>query len=291
MKHIEYFESFNLEEQQVKLIKEQIAHLLNEKKNTDIDPDDDIDPVWMAAVQIAKKVAGKSREEIIKYTVFGLLALYSSVVISRTIDSSDAPESVKKVAYEILNDGDKFESEPVKKVIDEVLDDDGSKFKPGQDFRLSQSGWDHVREEEGLKLRVYRLGDKKSTVGYGHAEDIETSKFRVGQKISKIQAQKYLEKDLKTAADGVRRIFKNWSERGQEVRITQSMFDVLVSLAYNAGVGALERSDLIKVIKTKDFDKAANMIKSYRVGTKFKGLKTRREEESKLFLKDLALNK
>lgn len=262
MEHIQYFESFNQEEQQVKLIKEQISYLINEKK--------DADPVWMAAVQLAKTLSSKSREEIIKYTVFGLLALYSTVVISRTIGSSYAPDPVKKVAYDIIKDA-------------------ATKFKPGEDFILSQQGWDHVRDEEGLRLKVYRLGDGKSTVGYGHAEDVDKSKLKVGQKITKKQAQEYLEKDLKTAADGVRNIFKEWTKEGQSVKITQSMFDALVSLAYNAGVSALERSELIKVIKEGDFDKAAKMIKSYRVGKKFKeGLKTRRERESKLFLKDLA---
>ena len=122
------------------------------------------------------------------------------------------------------------------------------------------------------------------TVGYGHAERIGKTKLRVGQKITQAKADEYLKEDLKEAADGVRRMFKDWEEEGVNVTITQSMFDALVSIAFNTGVGGLRRSELVQHIKRGDYQMAADSIKTFRVSSKFPGLAVRRAKESEMFL-------
>ena len=122
------------------------------------------------------------------------------------------------------------------------------------------------------------------TVGYGHAEKVSKTKIRVGQKITQEKADEYLKEDLKEAADGVRRMFKDWEKEGTNVSITQSMFDALVSMAFNAGVGGLRRSDVVEHLKRGDYQTAADSIKTFRVSSKFPGLALRREKESEMFL-------
>jgi lysozyme len=165
-----------------------------------------------------------------------------------------------------------------------VLTDTVSKYKDPLSLKLSHLGWDHIKNEEGLRLKVYKIGDGMVTVGYGHAEKIGESKLRVGQTITQEQAMQYLIKDVNVAAQGVKRMFKQWKEEGVDVKITQSQYDVLVSMAYNMGVSKLRRTEFVEHLKNKDFDKAAHRIKVTGVSNRFPGLAKRRLKEFHLFL-------
>ena len=125
------------------------------------------------------------------------------------------------------------------------------------------------------------------TVGYGHAEKVGKTKLRPGQKISEEAAKKFLKEDLTEAADGVRRIFKDWKSEDVDVKITQSMFDALVSIAYNAGVTGLKNSIIMKYLKEKDYKKASESILGFKISKKFPGLKVRRQKEYDLFVAGL----
>jgi len=177
----------------------------------------------------------------------------------------------------------------LKGVIKDKLED--SPFKDATTLKVSQDGWNQIKAEEGDPknpgepvLKAYRLGDGKITVGWGHAEPVKTSKYKVGDKISREEAKDLLKEDLKSAADGVRRIFKEWKDEGIERKITQDQFDALVSMAYNMGVGGLRRSDVIQHIKKGDYKTAGESIKKQSLSKKFSGLESRRQRESNLFL-------
>ena len=116
----------------------------------------------------------------------------------------------------------------------------------------------------------YRVARDARTIGYGHAERIGKSKYREGQRITEEEADKLLRSDLKEKADGVRRIFSNWKEEGIDIKITQSMFDALVSIAFNAGVGGLSRSPIMAFLKERDYEKAAESIKDFKVLKSFR---------------------
>lgn len=62
------------------------------------------------------------------------------------------------------------------------------------------------------------------------------------------------------------------------------MYDALVSIAYNTGVGGLRKSDAIKHLKKGDYMKAGKSIKHLRISKKYPGLAVRREKESEMFL-------
>lgn len=161
------------------------------------------------------------------------------------------------------------------------------------ELRLSQDGWNHLKKTEGkIKkpgkpvLKAYKLGDGRITIGWGHAEPISASQFSVGDKISVDKAQELLEEDTKIAADGVRRIFRDWKKEGIVRTLTQNQFDVLVSMSFNMGVSGLRRSDVISAIKEGDYVKAGNLIKGSGISKKFKkGHTSRREIEANMFLK------
>lgn len=214
------------------------------------------------------KNAHINKKRVIKSVLAILLSLYSLKHVENIIaNNSILPYEDKELSLELL------------------LKDEN--YKNGYDFILSQEGWDDIRREENLRLKAYRIGDGMITVGYGHAEPIKNSKLKVGYKITKDQAELYLKNDLNNTANGIRRIFKQWKQKGIDVKITQNQFDVLVSLAYNMGLTDLRTSDFIQLVKQNRLKDAAEKIKTLNVEDKFPGLKDRRIREYLKFSEDL----
>jgi len=177
----------------------------------------------------------------------------------------------------ILSTRDKDAIEVCQKAKEDV-------FKDPLQMSCSQKGINHIKKEESLKLKGYKLGDGMVTIGWGHAEKIGHSKFRVGQFITKQLAQKLFDKDLEDAEDGVKRIFSEWKEKGIDRKVTQDQYDALVSMTFNMGIGSLRTSDMIQYLKKGDYRTAGQEITSTNIMDKFPGLELRREKESKMFL-------
>lgn len=161
------------------------------------------------------------------------------------------------------------------------------KLKDPLTLIISQHGVNFIKRHEKLKLTAYKIGDGKITIGYGHAEPINVSQFKEGQEISKQFAEKLFANDLKKAEDGVRRLFIKWSNEGIGVKLTQSMWDSMVSMAFNMGVNGLRGSELVQALKYEDYFTAAELIPSTKVSDNFPGLQKRREKEKELFLADV----
>ena len=256
MKYISPFNSYNEE-----LIVQQIIEYIDYSINESVD----IKSIWNNTLRKIEGLSKEAKRKIIKYAVGSLLLFNTVTNVVQIINSSSADADTKQIANEMCEEKEE-------------------KYKKGYDWTLSQEGWDHIRNEEKCKLIAYSIGDGMITVGYGHAEKTSKSKIRVGQKITQQKADELLEDDLKVAADGVRRMFKDWENENVIVPITQSMFDALVSMAFNAGVGGLRRSDVVKHLKKGDYTATADSIKTFRVSGRFPGLAIRRDKESKMFL-------
>ncbi|MDQ0035943.1 lysozyme [Variovorax boronicumulans] len=71
-----------------------------------------------------------------------------------------------------------------------------------------------------------------------------------------------------------------------KVPLTQRQFDALVSIFYNAGVGALSASTLVRVLNLGDYGGAATQFPRWNKsgGEVMKGLERRREAERLVFL-------
>jgi lysozyme len=222
-----------------------------------------IKQIWNKIVDRVKGLSDSTKRKIVTYGIASLLAIGSIGAIMNVIN--------------------KYQTEDV--VIKDAVDQAMSNFKDPTKLKVSSHGREHIKNHEDIKLVAYTIGDGKVTVGYGHAEPIGKSKIKKGQKITPELADKFFQKDLKVAADGVRRIFNEWKEKGIEVKLTQDQFDALVSMAFNMGVGSLRQSDLIQKIKAGELEKAGNLIKTTNINDDtFPGLRDRREKEAEMFM-------
>lgn len=230
------------------------------------------------AIERLKKSFNK--KEIAKNIVVSLLSIMTYSQVTNYINKQDIPPVEKKVLIDelkttqISNNTKSLDKIETKKSI----------RKNHKELSLSQNGWDHIRNEEGFEEVAYKLGDGKITIGYGHAEDIKDSKYRVGDRISKSEANKLFIKDINFAADGVKRILKEWEKQGIHIKLTQKQYDVLVSLSFNMGIGGLRTSEFIKKVKQNKLDDAAKIITITGINNKYPGLETRREKEKEMFM-------
>lgn len=206
-----------------------------------------------------KNYSTSSKKKFILYFITSALVASSIGSIVSTIYKSNDP-----IAIQVVSDKLRFQDISI--------------------MSTSEKGIKHIKNEEKLVLKAYKIGDKKLTMGWGHAEPIGKTRHKLGEKISIEMAQKYFTEDLKKAEDGVKRIFNEWKDQGIERNITQDQFDVLVSMAFNMGVSGLRISDVIHQIKVGDYKKAADSILTQNVSDKFPGLEKRRKVEARLFL-------
>ena len=136
-------------------------------------------------------------------------------------------------------------------------------------------------------LKSYRVPGDVWTVGFGHTGE----NVKPNMTINQSRAEQLLQKDAQTASDCVKRIFSDWKQNNINRTITQSMFDALTSLAFNAGCGSLRggssKNDLIDYVKAGKFADASKRILTFKADKPgFSGLKVRREKEKNLFCKD-----
>lgn len=155
---------------------------------------------------------------------------------------------------------------------------------PAPDSYLSENAWlainarglDVIRKSEGLRLKSYYLAGQW-LVGYGHA-----STARKDMTITVDHADFLLLSDVRRAEEGVRRLVK--------VPLNENEFSALVSLAYNMGVGAFSKTEVLRRLNAGDRTGAANAFR-HLVGADISGervvlaaLERRREAERALFL-------
>jgi GH24 family phage-related lysozyme (muramidase) len=158
----------------------------------------------------------------------------------------------------------------------------------------SETLYNFLKCEEGKvggkcqpELVSYKKPGDKWTIGWGHTGQYAKPR----NKITVSRAEEILERDTKNASDCVKRIFAEWKSKNINRPITQSMFDTLTSLAFNAGCGSLRGSgsdgDVIDYVRKGKFKEAANKILTFNTDKPgFGGLKVRRGKESQMFCKE-----
>jgi lysozyme len=140
-------------------------------------------------------------------------------------------------------------------------------------MKMSQSGKDMLVDFEGVRLKAYKCPAGVWTIGIGATNP----PVNATDEITREEAFKRLDHDLVQYEDGVKRLVK--------VGLTQGQFDALVDFAYNAGVGALAKSTLLKKVNAEKFDEVpAEFMKWTKGGGKeLPGLVRRRRAEVKLW--------
>jgi lysozyme len=137
-----------------------------------------------------------------------------------------------------------------------------------------------IRKFEGLKLQAYLCPANVWTIGYGSTFYENGSKVQPGDKITIERADRLLFDMVNRFETGVKGLVKS--------KINDNQLGALTSFAFNVGIGALQKSTLLKKVNANPNDEtiALEFMKWVKAGGKtLKGLVRRREAESQLYFK------
>lgn len=138
-----------------------------------------------------------------------------------------------------------------------------------------------IAQFEGLRLKAYRDTGGIWTIGYGSTKDPYTGvSVKEGDAISKETALDWLNKDIAQRQVAIRKLVK--------VPVTANQLAALTSLAYNIGLGAFQRSTLLRLLNQKaPIQQVADQFLRWNKvnNQEVKGLTNRRILEKELFLK------
>ena len=150
-------------------------------------------------------------------------------------------------------------------------------------MRLSDKGFEMLAVFEGFRSAPYRDSVGVPTIGFGNTYYLDGRKVKMSDPpISRDEAKKLkmavINRDF---APVVNRLLADQIANGQ---ITQNMFDALISLAYNIGVGGLSKSSVIRHLKNGDKQKAADAFLLWKNAGGKPILLKRRQKERAVFL-------
>jgi lysozyme len=137
-----------------------------------------------------------------------------------------------------------------------------------------------IAKFEGLRLKAYQDTGGIWTIGYGSTKNPYTGiAVKQGQTISKATALDWLQKEIAQRQVGIDKLIK--------VPITSNQRSALTSLVYNIGLGAFQRSTLLRLLNSKaPIQQVADQFLRWNKvnGQEVKGLTNRRILERELFL-------
>lgn len=146
--------------------------------------------------------------------------------------------------------------------------------------RVSPSGLRLIKSFEGLRRKSARLPGGRFVVGHGH-----TRSAREGVEIDEADAEALLRYDLLPVEAAV----NEWSF----APLNQNQFDALVSFAFNIGLSAFRRSDVLRRVNEGALLQAAGALEMWRrveldgEGVVVDALVRRRAAEKALFLQPI----
>ncbi len=144
--------------------------------------------------------------------------------------------------------------------------------------QINSEGEKFIQQWEGLKLSAYLDSVGVPTIGYGHTKGV-----KLGQTITKTQAEGFLRADLKWAQQAV-----EWSVK---VPLSDNQFAALVSFVFNVGPTAFAKSTLRRKLNAGDYASVPKELRKWNKGTvngkkvELKGLTNRRVAEGYLWVK------
>jgi len=146
--------------------------------------------------------------------------------------------------------------------------------------QINNDGLNLVKQFEGLRLEAYRCPAGVWTIGYGHTHGVKPEATISGE-----QANHLLAEDL--AESGVQ------VDQCVNVTLNDNQYAALSSFVFNAGIGNLTASTLLKRLNTGDYDCVPSELPKWvkatdpKTGNKVSlaGLVKRRAAEGELWLK------
>jgi GH24 family phage-related lysozyme (muramidase) len=145
--------------------------------------------------------------------------------------------------------------------------------------KISKNGLELIKGFEGLYLTAYLDIVGVPTIGFGCTEGVTKEDVANKRTITEQEAIDMMMKELDRFEKGVTKYVT--------IPINQNQFDALVSFSYNVGLGALQKSTLLKILNAGDISGAAEQFLRWNKagGVEVKGLTRRRQAERSLFLK------
>ena len=149
---------------------------------------------------------------------------------------------------------------------------------PVDEMSVSNLGVDLICGFEGKRLVAYDDGVGVWTIGFGTTIYPNGIKVKKGDTCTEAQAKEYMAHDLKK--------FELAVNGAVNIPLNQNQFDALVSLAYNIGTGAFNKSTLVKKLNAGDIRGAADQFDVWinAGGKRMQGLVNRRAREKALYL-------
>jgi len=147
-------------------------------------------------------------------------------------------------------------------------------------MKLNSEEYKLIQDFEGFKLSAYRDSIGIPTIGYGNITYADGRRVKMGDKISKDQADGLFKLYADKFAYQVSQLIHS--------EINQNQFNALVSFAYNLGITNLKNSTLLKKVNANPNDEEIELefLKWVNAGGKrSQGLVNRRVAESKLYFK------
>jgi len=231
------------------------------------------------------------KNKILKYVLYsflGILTISQITSIEDEVIGTKANTKPNKVTQVVKQKQEKIVDTKIRQVspdlIDHLKNEEGSIYEKGEPV-----------------LTAYDLGDGAYTIGYGHAvfsnprRGDNGGKYKFLPKYNKIipgkttitkkQAEILLNDDIQIATESLNKILNDWEEQGIKPKITQGMYNSMISLIFNMGITNFRKSDFIQLVKKGRFEEAREEIKniSSNMFRKYPGLKIRRENEYEMF--------
>lgn len=151
-------------------------------------------------------------------------------------------------------------------------------------YSISNNGKQFIKNQEKCILTAYWDSNGYS-IGWGH----HSSDVKKNMKISKSQANKLFNEDIKVIESAANRLINNLPYK---YKFSQGFFDGLCSLIYNAGEGGVQKSEFYQrlkkcrvkngIINKNDLKFSIAGVKTSRISCK--GHISRRYDEHKLML-------
>lgn len=141
---------------------------------------------------------------------------------------------------------------------------------------LSLAGSTALIQHEGMRRQAYLDSVGIPTICVG-----STTGVRLGMVATDEECRKRLDRDTRTAHDGVARLV--------HVPVTQGQYDALLSFTFNVGVGNLSRSTLLRYLNASQTAQECRRVAQefsrwvYAGGVRLRGLVARRAAERKEF--------
>ena len=145
-------------------------------------------------------------------------------------------------------------------------------------MNLNKAGKELIKSFEGCKLVSYQCSAGKWTIGYGNTYFDDGTPVKPGDRITQDKAEQLFDLIVGNFSDKVANLVKTI--------LTDNQFSALVSLAYNIGIGNVQKSTLIRKVNFNPNDPTirAEFLKWNKAGGKvLSGLTRRREAEAKLY--------